>query len=508
MKNIFTIALIGIAVLIGSSCSDLLDQKPQGEWTKDDQKGSFESKVFALYGLIRDFNVTSGTAPLAIHNFRSEDAEKGSTSSDGSAHEKMFDDFEYSASNSLIASYWTGNFTIVHSVNSLLADLDIEEAKFGELSLDNKRNKAEALFFRAFAYFNLVRAFGEVPLVDFKIDQAEDANIPKSPITEIYALIDSDLEYAGKYLPIEWPKTYIGRLTSGAANALHARTHMMRNNWAEMNKYSKMVMASGVYNLNTPYSEIFREKGENSSESVFEIQCTATDAQPESNEIGSQFAMIQGVRGPGEWNLGWGWHTPTEILANAFEVGDPRKDETLLYFAKSTAEADLMQPNKPYGEKPIAQPDVQNRYYNKKVYTDPSLRTKYTKTGAWVNIRIIRYADVVLMAAESSNELGNTTEANDLLEMVRNRARGGNLDLLPKYEATDQNLLREYIRNERRIELAMEWDRFYDLVRWRIASEVLHAAGKTLYQPKHALLPIPQSEIDSSRGILVQNPNY
>lgn len=217
---------------------------------------------------------------------------------------------------------------------------------------------------------------------------------------------------------------------------------------------------------------------------------------------------MQGVRGAGEWNLGWGWHTPTQLLADAFEAGDPRKNETLLYFVKTGEDPSTIPANQPYGEKPIANADVVNKYYNKKAYTDPALRAKYTKGGFWFNIRLIRYADVVLMAAEAANETGQTQEALDYLEMVRARARGTNSAVLPKVTTTDQAELRDAIRHERRVELGMEFDRFYDLVRWGIAKDVLHAAGKTGYQDKHALLPLPQDEIDKSNGVLVQNPNY
>ena len=132
------------------------------------------------------------------------------------------------------------------------------------------------------------------------------------------------------------------------------------------------------------------------------------------------------------------------------------------------------------------------------------MRTRYSLHGYWVNIRLIRYADVVLMAAESANELGHTSEALNWLEMIRARARG-TLKVLPEVTDTDQIKLRDAIRHERRVELGMEYGRFYDLVRWNIASTVLGPKG---YQAKHALLPIPQNEIDRCNGVLVQNPNY
>ena len=162
--------------------------------------------------------------------------------------------------------------------------------------------------------------------------------------------------------------------------------------------------------------------------------------------------------------------------------------------------------NEPYGESPVS--PAMGAYFNKKAYTDPALRKEYTNKGFWVNIRLIRYADVLLMGAESANEKGIPGEAIDYLEQVRARARGTNTNILPKVTTTDQGELREAIRHERRVELGLEFDRFYDLVRWGIAKEVLHAAGKTNYQDKNALLPLPQTEIDKSKGVLVQNPDY
>lgn len=509
-KIYFWLLFAAMFSLTPVGCSDLLDQKPQGEWVEGDEGsgGSFQSDIFTLYAKLRGYHVTSGTTALAIHSFRSEDAEKGSTASDGAAHGRMFDDFEYIATNGLIGSYWTANYEIIILANKILDDIAQSEADKGTLSEGDLINRSEAHFFRAFAFFNLVRAFGEVPKIDFRINNAEEANIPKSPTAEIYALIDADLETAEAHLPQSWPPVYTGRLTWGAARALHARTYMMRNDWNNMHTAAMEVIQSGLYNLNTPYNQIFRETGENSSESVFELQCTATASQPGSNDIGSQFAQVQGVRGAGEWNLGWGWHTPTELLADAFEEGDPRKNETLLYFIKTGGDPSSIPANQPYGEKPISNADVINKYYNKKAYTNPSLRATYTKGGFWYNIRLIRYADVVLMAAEAANELGSTGEASDHLEMVRARARGTNASLLPKVTTTNQAEMRNAIRHERRVELGMEFDRFYDLVRWGITQEVLHAAGKTGYQEKHTLLPLPQNEVDKSNGVLVQNPNY
>jgi hypothetical protein len=126
--------------------------------------------------------------------------------------------------------------------------------------------------------------------------------------------------------------------------------------------------------------------------------------------------------------------------------------------------------------------------------------------GKWTNIRILRYADVVLMAAEAANELGDTTEAVEKLEWVRARARAGNNTILPKVTGLDQAGFRTAIQQERRIELAMEHERFFDLIRWNLA--VTYLGIKGFKANRNELMPIPQSEIDKSNGVLTQNPGY
>jgi hypothetical protein len=509
MKNILKIvsfcAMAGF-LLLPVACDDLLDQQPQGQWTAEDNRGgSFASDVFSMYSRVRGFHVTTGNSALAIHNFRCEDIETGSSPSDGATYRSLYDDFNYTASMGGIADYWTNNYAIVHIANKVLTDIKEVEAT-GQLSEGELINKAEALFFRAFVYFNLVRAFGEVPLIDFPITDAVEANVPKSSVDQIYILIDNDLREAATLpVPRTWGNQYPGRLTWGAVKSLHAKTYMQRNNWGQVLSLTTEVITSNLYDLNTPFNKIFREEGENCSESVWELQCTSTAEQPGTNDIGSQYCQVQGCRGAGDWNWGWGWHCPTQELANAFETGDPRKDETLLYFYKTGEDPASCPANTPWGEKPIANADVTNKYYNKKAYGSPTLRATYTKGGFWVNIRMIRYSDVLLMAAEAANEMENTTDALKYLEEVRARARSGNNTVLPEITTTDKALLRAAIKHERRVELAMEWDRFYDLVRWGDAPAILGANG---YQARHQYLPLPQAEVDKSNGVLIQNPNY
>ena len=453
IKYIFTL-LVGATALSLTSCNDFLDRDPLGQFTEDDSPNALVGgKIFNVYYLMRSYDITAGIPAFMVHMVRSEDSEKGSDAGDGSNEAAMWDDFEYTASNGPLSAYWGQNYKIIYQCNEILDDIEKSGHKDDTEAI---RNRGEALFFRAWCYFNLVRAFGEVPLVTIKVVEASDANVPKTTAEKIYEQIDKDLTEAEECLPLRWDSDYTGRLTWGAARSLHARTYMMRNDWDNMYTASTEVIKSGIYNLNTPVDKVFTVEGENCGESIFELQCEATDAM---------------------------------------------KD-----FRRSTDEPITPEnTNQPYGESPVS--TAMGAYFNKKAYTDPTLRRKYSRMGFWVNIRLIRYPDVLLMAAEAANEKGLTGEAAGYLEQVRAHARGTLAVVLPKVESASQSVLRDAIRHERRVELALEPDRFYDLVRWGIAKEVLQAAGKN-YQDKNALLPLPQTEIDKSNGVLVQNPDY
>jgi hypothetical protein len=483
-----------VAVLFTSCKKDFLDRKPLGQYTEEDlSSGSLEGLVFAAYAGLRHDGL-SGLPYLAVHNIRADDADKGSAPSDGVDAEELFDNFNYSTDFWLINEYWAGQYNLSALANNVISVAD---------SLDStdpatQTNIGEARFFRALVYFNLVRAFGEVPLIDFRITEASQAIQPKSSISEIYALIDSDLEFAASVLPQskDWDGRFPGRLTKGAANALQAKTFLARNQWGMALAAAQQIISSGEYNLNTPYEDVFRESNENNSESIFEVQAKFD----QSIKLGINYASRQGVRGAGEWNLGWGWNVPNQILADAFEPGDPRRDATLLYTG---------QVNTPYNES--VPTGLDRPYWNKKAYTNPAIRkSSGSLQGEWFNMRVIRYSDVLLMAAEAANEVGgdaNITLALGYLEQVRARARGSNAAVLSPVTTTNQAELRQAIRHERQVELGMENERFFDLVRWGIAQSVFQAAGKN-FQPRHRFLPIPQPEIDKSDGVLTQNPDY
>src|SRR5438552_6144198 len=194
------------------------------------------------------------------------------------------------------------------------------------------RNIGEASFFRAYSYFELVKAYGEVPLINFFYTNAAEGVRPKSPVNDIYALIDSDLNVASQYLPLNWEvagtNLYPGRLTSGAANTLWAQTYLFRQNWARVVSLCNEVIASGQYSLATNFVDIWKDglngNGKNGPESIFEMQ--AFVGQNGSNDHGTFWGTSQNVRQGGatnDWNLGWGWNTPTDNLVTAWDNSDP-----------------------------------------------------------------------------------------------------------------------------------------------------------------------------------------
>lgn len=498
--------LLAVAVVMIAGCGkNFLDRDPQGQYTQEDYpypsgSGPYDTYLFGVYSELRTFNVHSQSFICAT-SIRSDDADKGSTPADGGANAIDMDNFPVSPSNGFANTLWLGYFSLVNKANIALDQIRHNSTIVATPDI-KAQSEGEARFLRGYAYFMLVRFFGRVPLIDTVFtNAAAQSNVPQSSIAQVYAFIEADLQYAAGSLPLNWEIKFVGRATRGAANGLLAKVYLTQQKWAQAMAAANAVISSGEYNMTTTYDRIFREEGENSKESVFEVQGTANATTPTAN--GVQYAQIMGVRGSGIWDLGWGWNTPSTYLEAAYEANDPRKNRTILFTSTPTTTYQTI-----YGENlPVGLP---NPRYNNKVYSNPALRSSVgNRFGYWMNIRILRYADVLLMYAEAANETNNTSEALAKLEMVRARARAGNNTILPAVTTTDQALLRAAIWHERRIELAMEHDRFFDLVRWGVAQATLNAAGKPNYNNnRDALLPIPQTQIDLSAGVLTQNPGY
>jgi len=341
MKNKIKISwsiLLGMPLLMTfSGCQKFLDRKPLNATLEDIPGGGLEGQALGLYSEIRGVHYDGfNTIPwLAFHSFRDDDAQKGSSPGDGSDWGAIFDGYNYTKNHWSNDQYWSDHYAFLGNINKMIQIGDsLSQTNGGSVDERSVINMGEGKFFRAYVFFDLVRVYGQVPLINFRTYSTDQANIPKSSEAEIYAQIDKDLDSAEAALPVNWEGKYPGRLTKGAAMTLHAKTLLYRQRWADALALCNQVIASGQYSLNSSYDGIFRESGENSSESIFEIQATESAGD---NGIGAlnNYAGSQGTRGTGDWNLGWGWNTPTDELANhTYESGDPQKKNTIFFFGQ------------------------------------------------------------------------------------------------------------------------------------------------------------------------------
>lgn len=504
-------------MLLTMGCAKFLDRKPLTATLDDLKQGTLEAQSFGLYNTLTSYAGFSTLPWLDFHSIRDDDAQKGSSTTDGKEINTEFETFQYSKDDWAPNTYWNDRYYMINLANKELYYADSLKVT-DPASL---RNIGEARFFRAYCYFDLVRTYGEVPLINFYYTNAADGIKAKSPVAAIYAQIDEDLNLAAQYLPLNWSvggtNIYPGRLTRGAANTLWAQTHLFRGDWAQVVSLCNQVIQSQQYSLTTNFPDIWKDglngAGKNGPESIFEEQSYVGPNNTPNK--GTQWGTSQNVRQGGAsnaWNLGWGWNTPTQKLVSAWDSTDPRKSQTILY----SGQYDGGPAAGGYGATlPAYSPGtgLDQPYWNKKVYSDPAMRQFtgqiFGSGGAdWINHRILRYADVILMLAEASNELGDGATAATNLELIRNRA-SGNLGptrtIVKPIPFVDQDQMRTAIKNERRFEFAMEGYRFFDLVRWGDAVKELGSLG---YTNRCRYYPIPQQAINLSGGILVQNPEW
>jgi len=484
------LALTSIAIISFSGCSkSFLNQEKQGATPVEQlwqTATDATNAVNAIYGNLRSWN-NLAFAPICIESMGSDDVVKGSVPTDATFI-NGYDNFTVTATDGQLDGFWTGQYQNINLCNQVLDNI-VDINMDGNLKA---RYLAEAKFARAYSYFRLVRAFGNIPLVLNVPSTPDELNPLQSKPADIYTAIEQDLTDAAAVLPVSYGPSDVGRATKGAALALHAKVAMYQKKWSDVLNYTQQVMGLG-YSLFPDFGKMFRIPNENCSESIFEIQCNFVAGN--SDISNSQYSQVQGNR---DAAAGWGFNVPTQNLVDAFEPGDPRLNATVMFAGTTTAEGDVV---------PAASAGAPTMY-NMKSYVPFELAV-VDNQGADQNVRVIRYADVLLMNAEANNELGNASAALASLEMVRARARAMSANpssTLPPVTITDQNQLRTAIWHERRVELAMEFDRYFDVIRQGRGTEVFGPLGWKA--DKNEVWPIPQPEIDISAGKLVQNSGY
>ncbi|MBA2250688.1 MAG: RagB/SusD family nutrient uptake outer membrane protein [Chitinophagaceae bacterium] len=495
--------ILALPVVITSCKRDFLAIQPQGQLTETavaKDPNIAKKLVTGVYNQLYQGgfgNDIHGIIYCFATDVASDDANKGSTKDDQAPEGVGFDSFTtaLNSNNFYVNRLWNGHYQGISTANQALVALD--KSTFDHVT---KRTLiGEVKFLRAYLYFNLVRLFGGVPLVLRVPNGVADANDPafqtRASKDSVYAAIISDLQYGVDSLPLKGdPGTQVGRATKGAAESLLAKVYLYLKNYQKAYDLTHDVIVSGKYSLISDYSLNFRNKAfDNNQESVFEIQA-GEDANCDAAIPFYVVAQGPRVGGIGGWaDLGFGLNTPTQNLVNAYEAGDKRLASTVIIIRPdSTVLWD--------GFVIPARNRVQNSFYNYKAYYG-RLVDDFCVSGNTdhlpKNVHIVRYAEVLLINAEAAIQVGHAGDAVTDMGLVRSRAG-----------LTATAVTQLSIWKERRVELAMEQDRFFDIVRQGRAGQILRPLGKAFVDGKNEVFPIPQPQIELSGGKLTQNPGY
>lgn len=546
-KNFIYIALLAITLFGFSSCSDFLDRIPDDELSD----GSFwktpnDAKMF-IADVYRQVLPGGDTGDID-GDIESDNAVHGIKWAAGDVSKGIYDP---------AAMSWSGDYKAIRACNILLSKIDnIPDYD----QTDKEAVMAEARFLRGYTYFGLIQTFGGVPYVDQPVDLKEMGNITRTPVEEVYAKVMEDFDYAIAHLPAEWGSSDYGRATKGAANAMKARAALYFKHYDTAVDAAKAVMDSGKYELfdanNTgKYAHLFWEEQEACKEAILVRQFNAPEL---TNYI---------IGWGGFPTKGWGGINPTQSLVDAFECidgspidksttydptnpfkdRDPRLEVCVLHDGEEMYGVTIKTaPLKSSSSTGVAQHNdaTATGYYDQK-WLDPSIDPQSTGWDMGKDWHVIRYAEVLLTYAEAKNEI-TALDASAFEAVNQIRRRVGMPDLQntdatkPTYCGT-QDALRQRIRNEWRVEFAMEGSkRKWDIRRWGIAKDVLNAPflgmkykmvddpnapegdnGKkcilyqgenikltgSKYEDHNYLFPIPQEEIDLNPA-LTQNPGY
>jgi len=487
-KNIRVVILVGATLSMLNACTDFLTE---------DLKGSFSSATFyqndkqAVQALNGVYNaIAFGNPDNALWVFgdvASDDAVKGGNPGDQSEI-TYIDKFTTDANNGFVSNYWSFVYEGIARANNVIANVP------GVSMDETSKNQiiGQAKFIRAFSYFNLVNVFGKVPLKVLPQLTHETIHVPLSEVSGIYAQIEQDLSDAAAVLPVSYSSADVGRVTRGAALAMLGKVSLYQQKWSAAIASFQQVEALGIYRLLPDYADIFKLKSENSTESVFEIQHLSNQNPSTGSALNQWFAPAP--------EGGYYFNAPTQGLVDAFEKSaagevDPRLDVSVGRDGRPWLNGDIFSGSwSPTG------------YLTKKHQQPLSEVSSSLKGDGDLNYIYLRYADVLLMKAEAFIETNQADSAKANLNKVRQRARAsfkGTLPagLLTDITSSDQNLLRTAIQKERRIELAQEFHRYFDLMRWgKAVADAALAPGFNFDTKRY--FPVPQAEIDSNQGII------
>lgn len=496
-NNKFTLVALVLLTLGLYSCTDkFLDEE---ENYLIDSEGYFNSEDDYYMSLVGAYDLLQATY---VNNLLGEIASDNTLCGGESATDvvgfQQIDDMTHTPVNANLRDIWNWMFAGVKRTNYFLEFQN-------NIEFDGRvQMVAEVRFLRAYFHFELVKWFGGIPVKDYanalegggkRFSPGDETSIPRYSVEEVYALIESDLIFAANNLDYTAPQ--VGRVTKGAAQALLGKAYLYQDKFSDAATVLGNLIDNGPYQLVDDYSEIFENDGENGVESVFEVQYSDGEGagfdclQCSEGNVAVGFMGIRNHTGP-TYDSGYSFNVPTQEAFDNFDNDDTRKDVSILDIVAWAEET----------EATYVEGYEHTGFYNRKYLPrkgDQNIGDQNLTNPN--NYRAIRYADVLLMAAEANNR-GNLDETKALayLNQVRERAFG---DSSHNSSATGAALT-DAILDERRHELLGEGHRFFDLVRTGRAAQAIEGfvAGK------HELFPIPFQEIQFSAGNWDQNPNY
>lgn len=491
-RNIFNKVVIAgfiTMLLFVSSCQKFVEISPE---YSIDSENYFNSTDDYRMALIASYDMLQSTyVNVILGEIASDNTLCGGESPTDVIGWQQVDDMIHTPTNSNLKNLWDWMFAGVQRTNYFLEFKD-------KLDFEGKEQMiGEVRFLRAYYNFELVKWFGPIPIkVDQRFKLGDEKSIPRSPVSEVFSLIEEDLIFAESVLP-DFPVEK-GRATKGAAQALLGKAYLYQEKFPEAADVLERLITEGPYSLVEDYNSIFEAEGENGIESVFEVQYTELEGagfgclQCSEGNVAVGFSGVRSYEGP-LFTPGFSFNVPTQEAVDQFEPGDLRKGVAILDIVSWSEETGAV----------YTTGNEHTGYFNRKYL--PRKRSENAQNDLNLtnpnNYRAIRYADVLLMAAEAYNR-GNISDskAQEYLNLVRRRAFGDmNHDITLNGAA-----LTDAIYHERRVELMGEGHHFFDLVRTGRAAQEIDGftAGK------NELFPIPIEEIGFSGGNWSQNPNY
>lgn len=509
MKKIFLYILVINFLSVVYSCSDsTLDLVPLDRVTTDSffkTRDDFDGAIFAAYSSIQDFWGTS-TENLGergeywkITMVITDDVAADNVTADGISRD--IDNFQIRSGDVPFAAVYTQIYEGIFRANLVLENLDKEN----ELTTEDKQVLAsEAKFLRAWFHFQALKLFGTPPLSMEVVTDLNNLALPNSTKDELFTAIIADFNDAANGLPDSWDASNTGRATAWAAKSYIGKVNVWKKDWQSAILSFEEVINNGPYSLLPNYDDVFAFDNENNAESIFELQYGGPNSDDNiwvfDDTHSEAFKASQGTGRGWFWDAAngapggkLGWWVPTQDLVNEFEPGDNRADVSFYkdgdrYF---TTFVDL-----PYDTE-WSSTDFTLKKYRGQRNMSPANHAP-NQQADFNNERLFRFAELKLLYAEALIEVGRNSEAIAQINDIRNRA--GLADLSSEAAAEPMVAL----RHEKRIELAFEPHRWFDITRWEIGSSIFGSD----WEDRFNVFPFPLSEITRSRGLLVQNPGY